>query len=280
MSLLIDLHIHSTHSDGTQSIREIVDLSRKQHLKAIAITDHDTVSGLPEVFRYIQETGSELAVVSGIELSTQFEKLDCHILGYLFDYENLEFLRIIDFYKQKREQRAEKTVVQLHELGFPVSMDLIREMAQSGSIGRPHIARALVESGLMPNVNYAFDYYLGYHKPAYVHKEKLSPEQGIAYIHQAGGVAVLAHPGSYFNESIVDRFAGFGLDGLEVYHPNHSKEMVMRLLKTAKSRNMLITGGSDNHGSVKSDTYIGAVRVPYLFYEKLLAYHQNLNLTA
>ncbi|MBP7460863.1 MAG: PHP domain-containing protein [Candidatus Delongbacteria bacterium] len=279
MSPLVDLHIHTTHSDGTQSVQDVIDIAVQQRLKAIAITDHDTVSGMPEAFAYIREKGLELGLISGVELSTRFENLDVHVLGYCFDHDNQDFLKIIEYYKLKREHRAEKIVDRLHELGFPVSMDLIREMAQSGSIGRPHIARALVESGLMPSVDYAFNYYLGYYKPAYVHKEKLTPEQGIAYIHQAGGIAVLAHPGSYFSDPLLDQFLEFGLDGIEVFHPNHGNEMVMELIKGAKKRNLLITGGSDNHGSVKSDTYIGAIRVPYVFYEKLLAYHQNIKQT-
>lgn len=273
--MMADLHIHSDFSDGTQSIPEIIQLSLTCKLKVISITDHDTIDGLSPSFDYIQQHQIPMDLISGVELSTQYLDLDLHILGYLFDYSDQQFVDMLNYYKNKREIRAEKIVDKLNQLGYPLDIMKVKKTANNGSIGRPHIARSLVDHGYMPSVDYAFDRYLGYYKPAYVPKEKLTPEKAIEMIHQTGGIAILAHPGSYINERILKELLSYSLDGIEVYHPNHTQDTTMKLLKMAKNYNILITGGSDHHGSAKTDTFIGKIKLPYIYYEKLQDFYQQ-----
>lgn len=267
---LIDLHIHSNYSDGTQDIEEIIDISASIPLKVISITDHDTIDGINPARNHIIKKQYPLDLITGTELSSKYGNLDVHILGYCFNEEDEQFTKILKFYKEKREERAYKIIDKLSDNGIKLTIELVKSLADGGSIGRPHIARALVQSGAVENIEEAFSRYLGYFRPAYVPKEKMTPEQAIQYIHQAGGIAVLAHSGRYLTDNMLNEFITFGLDGIEVYHPIHDNKTTYNLLKKAKENSLLVTGGSDSHGLAKSDTYIGSIAVPYLFYEKLL----------
>ncbi len=267
--LYADLHIHSIYSDGTHTIKDIIELSKKINLSAISITDHDTIDGIEPAMEYIKKSNIDIELIPGTELSTKYKHLDMHILAYSFDYKNKEFLNILQFYKDKRKSRAEQIIAKLNQLGYELEFEKVKDMANGGSIGRPHIARALVESGMAPNITYVFDNLIGYHKPAYIPKELMTPQYAIDIIHKAGGIAVLAHSGNYLTEAMLKELLSYGLDGIEVYHPNHDDQTTFKLLQIAKKYALFITGGSDSHGLAKNDTYIGYIKLPYVYYEKL-----------
>ncbi len=270
-----DLHIHTQHSDGSQSVEEVLRLSHRFGLRGISITDHDSVAGITEAEMLNENMQLGLTVLSGVELSCSYNNLDVHILGYMFDHHDSQLLEVLTYYKTKREGRAHEMIKRLEQLGYPLDWERIARIANGGSIGRPHIGRALVDAGYFENIETVFDQLIGYRRPAYVPKEKLTPADAIRYLHQARGMAVLAHPGNYLDDTALQEFMANGIDGIEVFHPNHPNAVVMRLLKMAKDYDLLVTGGSDNHGQAKSDTYIGAVKVPYVYVENLQTFHQN-----
>jgi len=263
----IDLHIHTSASDSLLTPTEVVEIAKKCGLSAISITDHDTISGFPEAKKKADEL--EIEIISGVELSVAYIGDDFHLLGYLIDYENPEFLKKINGFRQERSIRGEKMVEKLNELGIDLRMDTVRAIAGNGSVGRPHLADALVKEEFVHTYDEAFARYLGYHAPAYVPKKFLTPQEGIDLVHLVRGVAVLAHPGTSRSQHAIYDFMEMGLDGIEAYHSQHDRNLTTHYVNLAKKLGLIYTGGSDCHGRRKGKVLIGTVEVPYRCLEML-----------
>jgi predicted metal-dependent phosphoesterase TrpH len=201
--------------------------------------------------------------IEGVELSAHLGARDAHILGYHVRTGSAELLAALAVFRADREDRARRIVERLNDLGVPLSLDDVRRLAGRGVLARPHIAEALFEAGFVPNYNDAFRRYLGIGSPAYVPKKRFEPEQAIALIHAAGGVAVLAHPATEFVESDIVGLAGLGLDGVEVVHPRHTPEMTRDLERLAARIGLVTTGGSDFHGGGRGESRVGHPAISY-----------------
>ncbi|MBP3339979.1 MAG: PHP domain-containing protein [Lachnospiraceae bacterium] len=269
LSKCVDLHVHSNHSDGTYSVKELVLYAKEKGLKAIALTDHDTVSGVEEALNEAKKVG--LLLVPGIEISAGNGNSELHILGLNIDHKSQVFEDFIVTCRESREQRNYKMAEKLQELGFDVSYDVLKEMYPSATVTRAHFARYLHENGMVSSKKEAFDRFLGDGKPAYTTRERISPKDAIDMILKAGGHPVLAHPLLYKMgwdklESLFDYLKGMGLEGIEALYSLNSKSDDVRLEKMAKNHGLFITGGSDFHGSNKPDIDLGVgkgnLRVP------------------
>ena len=261
----VDLHTHSTASDGARAPREVIRAAHDIGLAAIALTDHDTVDGLVEARAEGEALG--IRVVAGVELSAVEGDAETHLLGlHLRDVGALEG-RLREL-RQMRLTRAERMVVRLNELGVRVSMDDVLAQAGGGAVGRPHIARALVNEGWATDVRDAFDRYLGNGKAAFIPKDRLALGDAIAMIHLAGGLAILAHPGQSGTRARVEALIPLGLDGLEVRHPSHSAEDATRLLALVDHFRLTPSGGSDWHGATEGGRTLGMMRVPMTWLDR------------
>ena len=243
-----DMHIHSTASDGSLDVQRIIDVARgKDGLNGIAITDHDTVAALPRACSYAKKHNYPL--IAGIELSTEYENYDVHILGYWIDVEKMTADNRLEQMRQKREDRCRQIALRLAALDMPLDVEnVINASAKVNcSLGRPHIAQAMVEAGYVENIREAFDKWLGRDMPAYAPRLKLSPSEALQMIAQAGGIAVLAHPGVGVPDFLPPRLAKQGLGGIEVYHSEHSKMAEYKYLQMAHHLSLAAIGGSDFH---------------------------------
>ncbi|UCE66153.1 MAG: PHP domain-containing protein [Candidatus Zixiibacteriota bacterium] len=263
----IDLHIHTKASDGIFSPAQVVEVVLKLELKAFSITDHDTINGFAEAEKLIR--GNNVEIIPGVELSCHYRGSDVHILGYYIDYANPEFEKKIFKFRQERYERGEEMVSRLNELGINLSMETVKDIAGKSAVGRPHVADALLKEEFVQTYDEAFARYIGYHAPAYVPKQTFTPEQGIDLIHLTRGVAVLAHPGTLKHDEFVPDFIAMGLDGIEAYHSQHSRNDVTRYKNMADKFGVIYTGGSDCHGPRKGNVLIGNQRIPYKILENL-----------
>jgi predicted metal-dependent phosphoesterase TrpH len=283
MKKLIDLHTHSTASDGSCSPAEVVRLAKEGGLAAVALTDHDTVDGLPEAAAAGEEFGVE--VIPGVEISAQFPGGTMHILGLFVEYHNGRLDQGLAVLKQARIDRNPRIIAKLNALGIPITMEQIDRISGGGQVGRPHIARALMEAGYVQDLQEAFDKYLGWHKPAYVSKFRFPPDQALAMIREAQGIPVLAHPftlglGSAFAlRNLVIELKGLGLAGLEVYYSEHTPEQEALYLKLARELDLQISGGSDFHGLNKPEITLGSMpsqdKLTYNLVEALKAWRRR-----
>ncbi len=255
----IDLHVHSTASDGTHAPAVVVAAARAAGLAAVALTDHDSFAGIPEA----REAGASLGVriVCGVELSATEGERETHILGLHMSKASKMESHLATF-RASRGERAERIVQTLHGIGVYLSLESVLEVANGGAIGRPHIAKAMVESGWARDVRDAFDRYLGNGRPAYVAKYRLGMADAIRLIHEAGGLAFLAHPGVDGTRARMESLATMGLDGVEVRHPGHHAHDTARLSALADHFGLLPTGGSDWHGAAEGPRALGCMRVP------------------
>lgn len=263
----VDLHIHSNRSDGAFSAQEIIDYASQIGLKAISITDHDDVAGLEFSQQYCQQRGLEF--VPGVEISARHVPFDLHLLGYFFDYRDPQLIQYIKFFQHERLKRAQKILDLLKHFGFYLSFDLILKKAGQGSIGRPHIAEAMLEDGYVHSYQEAFNKYIGDGCPCCVPKYKITPAEAIALINQAGGLCVIAHPGSDVTDEGLMELIKMGLDGIETIHPRHNQQQVDHYREMIQKHQLLETGGSDCHGNRKSHVTIGQFNVPYSIVEKM-----------
>ena len=249
----IDLHTHSLYSDGTFSPAGLLRLAAERELDVVALTDHDTTAGLPEAFEAGGELGIE--VVPGVELSTVHDGEGMHILCYYADPADPAFADELLRLRDDRFSRGERMVARLQELGYPIEFERVRAIAQGGNIIRPHVAQALVEAGVVATVKDAFsDELIGSGGRAYVEKHALPPGDAIGLVHQAGGVCVLAHPGTWREVSpvpdgVIDELVSRGLDGLEAAHPEHTPDLEAHYVAVARDRGLIWTGSSDCHGT-------------------------------
>lgn len=278
----IDLHIHSSASDGTLTPLQIITLAQELGLGAIAITDHDTLAGSKEAMGLTVPATLEL--VTGIEISAQpIAPFDTdssyHILGYFIDLEDPALNQTLVELQQIRSLRNQKILQRLNTLGIMITMEELRKGVDAVEIGRPHIATALMEKNMVHSIDEAFDQYLGRGKPAYVDKQRISCRKAIQVISDAGGIPVLAHPG-LLNidqendlEALIVTLKETGLKGVEVYYPEHSNEQVQQLCRIAMSHDLLLTGGTDFHGDLKPELKMGSgyggLHVPYGLFENL-----------
>lgn len=273
----IDLHIHTTASDGRFAPGEIVRRAAEAGLSVIAITDHDNVDGIAPALA-AAAAFPQLRVIAGVEISSDIPDGEVHLLGYCLDYTNRELLAALERMRSSRVTRARKMVTRLAELGLPVAWERVLEFAGDGSIGRPHIAQALLEKGYIGSLAEAFDGYLERNGPAYVGRDKLTPAGAVELILAAGGLPVMAHPMTVPDpEAMIGELQASGLIGIEVYYAGHSAATVQRLAALAAQTGLIPTGGSDYHGlddstqAAGAEAKLGQVAVPQESVERLLA---------
>jgi predicted metal-dependent phosphoesterase TrpH len=253
----IDLHTHSTASDGTMSPADLVKYAHKKGLSAIAITDHDTIDGIDEAVAAGNILGIE--IVPGIELSVKYSDHNVHLLGYLFDYQHEDLHVALGQLQVGRLERNKKIIANLNRLGLAIQFSELKKLAGPGQNGRPHIARLMIEKNFVRSMDEAFGKYLGHGGLAYASRFIYGVRDAISLIKNAGGIAVLAHP-LQLDKSVDDlahalhQLRDMGLDGIEVYYPNHSRQFRKRLISLAEKDSLLMTGGSDYHGSIRLGT--------------------------
>lgn len=269
MSRRIDLHVHSCFSDGTCTPSQLIRLAKDQRLSAIALTDHDTVAGIPEAIHAASGSGIEL--IPGIEMSCLYHGKDIHIVGLLIEHENPSLLRSIHQYQNNRTKRNEVMAEKLTEGGFSVTVPELEERFPGATLTRAHFAKFFVEKGVWNSRNEGFEKYIGEGCPYYVEKAYVSPDEAIDVIHKAGGAAILAHPLLYHMtdqevESMVAHLKTLGLDGIETIYSTYTDAQQLYVLHLAFNHQLLKSGGSDFHGTNKPDISIGVgygkLRVP------------------
>lgn len=254
-----DLHTHSLHSDGTHTPTAIVERALSKGLSALALTDHDSVDGLDEA--RARADGTRLEIIPGVELSAHDGACEVHVLGLYVDDHDAEFRQTLVTFREQRLLRAHGILERLEELGFDLSWDDVIERAQGGSIGRPHIAEAMVAAGYVGTIDEAFRRFLGNKGPAYVARKTLTPRGAIELVRRAGGVAAIAHPATMQRDAIVPELAKFGLLALEVHHPRHDENDRRRYLRLCEKYRLIATGGSDSHGARTGYSQVGDTTV-------------------
>jgi len=242
----VDLHVHTNHSDGTFAPARAVEAASDAGLAAMAVTDHDTVSGVAEAMDAGRRFGLE--VVSGIEFTAEAGRHEVHILGYGIDLEHNELRAVTDRLQRSRFDRARRMIERLADMGIELDFDELVEAAGPGNIGRPHVASKIYELGVVESVQEAFERYIGRNRPAYVDRWRISPRDALGIVHTSGGLAVLAHPKLGSASNMVPELVRLGLDGIEVYHTKHFPDDVERYKAVAERYGLLKTGGSDCHG--------------------------------
>jgi hypothetical protein len=266
-----DLHIHSTASDGKLTPADIVQEAGRRGLSFIALADHDSIDGIAPA-QSAARAFPGLKVIPGVEISTDTPKDEVHILGYFIDYNDPDFGATLDRFKNSRLKRGQKMVAKLKKLGIDIDWQRVTEIASGNSIGRPHIAQAMLEKGYITSFKQAFTEYLGHGRPAYVEREKMTPKEAVALIIKAKGLPVLAHPLTLTEpEAMTRELKEGGLVGIEAYYNNYTGEEIRRLVALAEKYELIVTGGSDYHGLEPTETAIGGVNLPLEAVEKLIA---------
>lgn len=258
-----DMHVHTRISDGVSAPEEVVEQAKKAGLAAICIVDHDSISAIEPALWAARR--HEVEVIPSIELSSQIGDKELHILGYFIDWRAKWFRDKLVELQEGRRERVKKMIEKLSKLGAKIPYNLVISI-DGGVIGRPHIAWAMLNRGYIKTQQEAFDKYLAYGKPAYVGKYPLTPAEAIEIIRKVGGVPVLAHPMYARADDMLPELVEQGLRGIEVYHSRHDASTTKHYKQLAKKYGLLITGGSDSHGR---EVFVGSVRVPYSFIEKL-----------
>jgi len=242
-----DLHVHTVASDGLFTAQEVCQMAFRQGLSGIAITDHDTLQGVMSI--ETSDYRPQIDVLPGVEISTEWRGEEVHILGYNFTRNKEHLEKILSSFQEDRKRRIKKMVQKLVSLGYYITVEQVENSAKGESLGRPHVARALIAAGYFSSPKDAFERLLEKGKPGYVHREKTTPREGIEAIISSGGVPVLAHPGLIKNGSdLIPELVSAGLKGIEVYYPLHSRNLVNWLLRITEKYGLLATGGSDFHG--------------------------------
>lgn len=251
---IVDLHSHSNKSDGSLSPTELVQAALKKGLKALALTDHDTLAGLDEAILAAKD--SPLEVIPGIEFSTEYNGKDIHILGLFLDYKNQEFLKQVEPFLDSRETRNHEMCQKLTDAGLPISYEELQAMFPGAVITRAHFAQYMLKKAYIKELSTAFTKYIGDHCPYFVGRKKVRPEDAISLIHQANGLAILAHPTLYSMtkkqlDTLVSLLSQNGLDGMEVVYSTYSQQEEREMKKLAIKYQLLFSGGSDFHGVLK-----------------------------
>ncbi|HEY51047.1 MAG TPA: PHP domain-containing protein [Dehalococcoidia bacterium] len=268
----VDLHIHSTASDGRHRPQEIVRKAVELGLEVIALADHDSIDGIAPAIEEARKL-KQPQLIPGVEVSTDVPRGEVHILGYFIDYTSKELAAALERFRHSRESRAQGMVAKLAGLGVNISWERVREIAGSGAVGRPHIARAMLEKGYIGTIKEAFDKYIARDGPAYVEREKLTPVEAVQLILRNRGVAVMAHPFTVPEpEALIVELKAAGMAGIEAYYNGYANEEIGALLALAKNHGLMVTGGTDYHGLDESnETLIGGVEVPMAAVDGLIA---------
>ena len=261
----VDLHSHSTASDGTLPPDEVIAAAHKAGLRAVALTDHDTTAGVPLALATGESLG--IRVVPGVELSANDEEREVHLLALHVTRLDLIESRL-HVLREGRKERAARIVERLRELGVEVTLDMVMEEAGAASVGRPHIARAMIRAGSVRDFREAFERYLGSGRSAFIPKERLEAADAITIAHDAGGIAVWAHPGNDCRRERLEPLVAQGLDGIEIRHPSHHGEDVKRLTALTEFFGLVPSGGSDWHGSAEGPRTIGSMQIPISWLER------------
>ena len=264
----IDLHLHTTASDGSLEAQEVVAKAEELGFSAIAITDHDTIDGIQAALETAEKFSLE--VVPGIEINTDYNDTEVHVLGYYIDYESKVLLNKLKELEEARYLRAEKIVHNLNDLGLEIDFDDVLNLADGSVVGRSHIAQVILEEGYLQEWDQVFEQYIGCQAPAYVERASLDVQGAINLIKEVNGIPIIAHPGLIGDDQALEELIALGAEGIEVYHTDHSKEEEEKYLEFANRNDLLITGGSDCHGPKrKSGLLLGRVEVPYLRLKEL-----------
>lgn len=266
----VDLHIHSTFSDGLYTPRQLVEMAVASGIEVMAITDHDSVNGLRQAQEAAQELGGKVRVIEGIELGAQVGKKSVHILGYNIDKTNETLLKTIKGLREGRELRLHRMVAKINKLGYNITIEDCDK--DNRAVGRPHVAKALVKNGYFDDVEEAFEVLLKNGRPGYEPQPKLSPEEAVKLLHDAGGMAVLAHPAEIEDLNLVQiLLKTVDFDGIEVYHPSADKEMQEKFMNFSEEFGLLVSGGSDFHGhSGRFPEKLGVFNIDYKKVQNLI----------
>lgn len=279
--MLVDLHTHTTSSDGTFRPKELVEKAKLIGIEVLAITDHDTVSAFEEI-NGLYEQDEEIAVIMGVEISADYPTDSLHILG--FNFKDIKTIgSVLDELIEYRNKRNEIILEKMNNMGFKVTFEELREFAKGDAVGRPHFARIMVEKGYVNSIEEAFNLYLKDGGPLFVEKKRLKPDEAIKLIKDSGGIAILAHPYEIlrgkaddspedeltFLEDYIKKLVSFGLDGIEVFYSTHTPHQTNKLLEIANKYNLMITAGSDFHGDNRPSVKMG-MSVPYKILRKFL----------
>lgn len=275
----VDLHAHTTASDGMLAPAHLVGRAARLALKVLAITDHDTVDGISEGLTAAQAAGIE--VIPGVEINTDVPGAEVHVLGYFVDHTHAELNAQLAVIREGRIGRARKMAEVLTEMGAPIRFERILEIAGEGAVGRPHVAQALLEAGHVATYGEAFQKYIGRTSPAYVERMKFTPAEACALIRRAGGVPVLAHPvffdrygaikAGFDLDAMLPEMLAAGLAGMEVYYPGYDAITIEYLLGVARRYGLLVTGGTDFHGIRATEPDLGGIYVPMKVVRRLRA---------
>lgn len=261
--MYVDLHTHTTASDGSLSARALVELARRKGLAALAISDHDSTDSLDDALAAGRELGVE--VIPAIEMSTDVAASEIHVLGYFMDYHDAQFQALLSVLREARLGRARKMVEKLRVMGMPLEWQRVQSFAGVGAVGRPHVAKALVEAGYVPDIKTAFDRYISRNGPAYVERYKLTPVEAVQLLLRVGGMPVLAHPlEGIASVPMIAELAAAGLGGIECYYTGYTTQQVGLLQTIARKYGLATSGGSDFHGAgVAASSVLGQPLVPY-----------------
>ena len=267
-----DLHVHSTASDGKLSPEAVVAKAAGLGLKVLALTDHDSIEGIVPALKAAEDF-PELKVIPGVEISTDIPEGQAHVLGYYIDFHGHELQAALERFRDSRERRARGMVDKLAGLGIDIDWERVKEIAGDGAVGRPHIARAMLEKDHINTFGEAFDKYIGQDGPAYVERDKMTPAEAVKLIIQGRGLPVLAHPFTVINpETLIGELKETGLIGIEAYYKDYSPDETKTLSDWADKYNLIVTGGTDYHGIDDStEVILGGVDVPLASAEKLTA---------
>jgi len=265
--MFADLHLHTFFSDGTFSPEEVVAHGRRLGFACLALTDHDTLEGCERMATAC--AAERIEFIPGSELTAEFGEHELHILGYGFDVKHPRLLSELTKFQAVRQNRIREMVGRINELGTPLDVEEVLALANCRAPGRPHVARALVKASQCASLDEAFERFLKRHRPAWVPKAKMSALEAIALIHEAGGLAVMAHPGLNKCDEVIPELVKAGLDGIEVYHTKHTNNTAAHYLNITKQYGLLVTGGSDCHGLSKGKPLIGGIKLPIHYVHKL-----------
>ncbi len=271
-----DLHLHSTASDGQLSPEELVRTAVQLGLAVISITDHDSVDGITPALK-VAESYPSLRLIPGVEVSTDVPHGEVHVLGYFIDYTNPELVIKLAAFRNSRKVRAQKMIAKLASMGVQIEWDRVQDIAGSGSVGRPHIAQAMLERKYVESQKEAFTRYIGREAPAYVERDKMTLEQVVELIARASGLPVLAHPAEIADlEQLIPRLQRVGLIGIEVYYNNYTPKTTQYLASLAHKHALVATGGSDYHGTDNlTETPLGGVAIPPECVDRLFALNKR-----
>jgi predicted metal-dependent phosphoesterase TrpH len=265
--MFADLHLHSLFSDGTFTPEEIVAHGKRMGFATLALTDHDTIEGCERMAAAC--AAERMDFIPGSELTAELGEHELHILGFYLDTKHPRLLAEMAKFQAVRQQRIRDMVARINELGVPLEVNSVFEIANCRAPGRPHVARALVKAGHCSSMDEAFERFLKKHRPAWAPKMKMSALEAITLIHEAGGLAVMAHPGLNRCDEVIPHLVEAGLDGIECYHTKHASGTAAHYLDITKQYGLLVTGGSDCHGMSKGKPLIGGIKLPIHYVHKL-----------